>query len=223
MFYHNGMGADYGDKALPPLPTNKSVSVKYGFELVYFSQATDSAYISINGGTSLEMGPFINYYTTETSGRIFYRKVNVSAQLEELTLQIQKSYSGFEEISKFHASNAFVITWYLVPLKIDPSKLQTFQLVLVTDGTMSFCIANFERTDELTFDDHGTRKNKMSRYTDADKKRFFFLGGLLTTNCDTPGRWIFRVDGAGATGGPAIERKITRAFYHTLTFNFPIL
>jgi hypothetical protein len=119
--------------------------------------------------------PFHNNYITEKSGSIFYRRVNVSAQLEELTLQIRKAHANSERVSKFNASNAFVITWYLVPLENDSSKLQTFQLVLVTDGFMSFFIANYERTNRLS-----AVKSKsftiQSIYKDKENSEFYFSG-----------------------------------------------
>jgi hypothetical protein len=49
----------------------------------------------------------------------------------------------------------------------------------------------------------------MSWYGDADGNKVYFDGGVLTTNCDTLGRWIFRVDGAGPTKGPAIPRNFS--------------
>jgi hypothetical protein len=95
MFYHNGMGAYYGDKML-----KKRQSVKYGFNLVYFARKKNAIEIRMN--YTNDIGPFEQYYRNKVkSGKVLYRRVRVSAQLKELTMQIQKAYASY----KFAASN----------------------------------------------------------------------------------------------------------------------
>jgi hypothetical protein len=89
---------EYGDANLPRATHGKHYFVPYGFNCIYFNNSKNSIF------------PFHNNYSTEKSGSIFYRRVDVSAQLEELALQIRKEYANSEWISEFNASNAFVIT-----------------------------------------------------------------------------------------------------------------
>ncbi len=145
-------------------------------------------------------------------------------------MQVQKAYAKSEKFSKFDASNAFVITWFMVPLAADPSKLHTFQLVLVTNSSISFFIANFERTDQLFVVDSKNDKLPIeSYYKDEEKSEFYFSGSVTSTNCGTPGRWIFRVDGGGSSKGPGdsprndlLLKQFNILFLQFKTFNILI-
>jgi hypothetical protein len=115
--------------------------------------------------------------------------VSVAAQLTELSVQIKSAYSTQ---STFAATKAFVITWYQVPFDSDHSKLNTFQVVLVTDGTNSFLIANYDRLDHATADHYPVN------YNDYYYNEILYNGLTTTSNCGVPGRWIFQVQDGSA-------------------------
>jgi hypothetical protein len=124
--------------------------VQHGFDFVYFSRATKSSRINLNGE------PFLR----------------VSKPLHD---RVKWKHS-------------------LQALSVGPS--------LVTDGSMSFFMANYERTDANMVVGHSIL------YVDGDYNPFGFQGGVTTTNCGVPGRWIFKVDGEYSTTGPAIASRI---------------
>ncbi len=93
-----------------------------------------------------------------------------------------------------------------VPVDNDTSELQKFQFFLVTDDLMSFFIANYERTGRLSAANSKSAAIQ-SVYKDEENSEFYFSGSVTTTNCGTPGRWIFRVDGVGSTKGPGISPR----------------
>jgi hypothetical protein len=130
---------------------------------------------------------------------------------------LQAAYSSTKSVSGFEAKNAFVITWYLVPLEQNTTNLQTFQIVLVTDGSLSFFIVNYERLDYPTADDHPVHYTA-DCLTNVSNIDFYFNGFSNTTNCNVNGRWIFGVDGDGSSCGPGIARKYNKILFKNFFF-----
>jgi hypothetical protein len=74
-------------------------------------------------------------YASYKSGLIFYRNAS-SSDLSQISKSITQTYS-----TSFTATNAFIVTYYNAADAY--GKTNTFQAVLVTDGTHSYVIYNF--------------------------------------------------------------------------------
>ncbi|KAM8952476.1 sushi, nidogen and EGF-like domain-containing protein 1 isoform 2-T2 [Pelodytes ibericus] len=143
-------------------------------------------------------------------GDVFYRE---SEDPEFLTPATQDVHDYFPELSDFNATWVFIATWHRVTFYGGDatSPVNTFQIVLITDGRRSFTIFNYE-TIEWTTGRHASSGGDSSGrggiaaqagFNAGDGWRYFNIPGSRTddiagiantTNVGIPGRWVFRID-----------------------------
>ena len=85
------------------------------------------------------ISPFWSDIDTEVGGQIYYRESSSSSDLNQAEREIAKGYS-----TSFSPSRLYIITWdQVAAYDGDSSVNNTFQLVLATDGNVSFIVCNF--------------------------------------------------------------------------------
>ncbi|XP_039634453.1 alpha-tectorin isoform X5 [Perca fluviatilis] len=142
-------------------------------------------------------------------GDVFYRETTEPEILERATQDVRKY---FKNMPTFTATWAFITTWHQVTFYggSQTTPVNTFQTVLISDGVASFSMFNY---GEITWST-GTASGgdpltglggttAQSGFNGGDIGHFFNLPGSRsndvvnieqTTNVNTPGRWLFRVD-----------------------------
>uniref|UniRef100_A0A7M4ES41 Sushi, nidogen and EGF-like domain-containing protein 1 n=1 Tax=Crocodylus porosus TaxID=8502 RepID=A0A7M4ES41_CROPO len=146
------------------------------------------------------------------AGDVYYRESKDQALLERATKDIGQY---FPEVPEFSAQWVFVATWYRVTFfgGSSFSPVNTFQIVLITDGKLSFTIFNYESITWTT-GMHASSGGDFAGlggiaaqagFNAGDGKRYFNIPGSrtddivdveMTTNVGIPGRWVFRIDDA---------------------------
>ncbi|XP_053314489.1 sushi, nidogen and EGF-like domain-containing protein 1 isoform X2 [Spea bombifrons] len=143
-------------------------------------------------------------------GDVFYRETEDPRILSLATWDVR---TYFPELSDFSATWVFIATWHRVTFYGGDSNspVNTFQIVLITDGLRSFTIFNYE-TIEWTTGRHASSGGDSSGrggiaaqagFNAGDGWRYFNIPGSRTddiagiantTNVGIPGRWVFRID-----------------------------
>ncbi|KFV75593.1 Sushi, nidogen and EGF-like domain-containing protein 1, partial [Struthio camelus australis] len=146
------------------------------------------------------------------AGDVYYRESKDQAILERATKDIAQYFPEFPE---FVAQWVFIATWYRVTFfgGSSFSPVNTFQIVLITDGKLSFTIFNYESITWTT-GMHASSGGDFAGlggiaaqagFNAGDGKRYFNIPGSrtddiadveMTTNVGIPGRWVFRIDDA---------------------------
>ncbi|XP_055502008.1 sushi, nidogen and EGF-like domain-containing protein 1 [Leucoraja erinacea] len=146
------------------------------------------------------------------AGDVFYRETKDPMILQSATNDIRRY---FPELEEFTTQWAFVATWYKVTFFGGStfSPVNTFQIVLVTDGEFSFTIFNYENITWTT-GMHASSGGDFAGlggiaaqagFNAGDGKRYFNIPGSrtddivdveMTTNVGIPGRWVFRIHDA---------------------------
>ncbi|NWY03551.1 SNED1 protein, partial [Nothoprocta ornata] len=146
------------------------------------------------------------------AGDVYYRESKDQAILERATRDIVQY---FPEFPHFSAQWVFIATWYRVTFfgGSSFSPVNTFQIVLITDGKLSFTIFNYESITWTT-GMHASSGGDFAGlggiaaqagFNAGDGKRYFNIPGSrtddiadveMTTNVGIPGRWVFRIDDA---------------------------
>ncbi|XP_067158181.1 sushi, nidogen and EGF-like domain-containing protein 1 isoform X4 [Apteryx mantelli] len=146
------------------------------------------------------------------AGDVYYRESKDQAILERATKDIAQYFPEFPD---FSAQWVFIATWYRVTFfgGSSFSPVNTFQIVLITDGKLSFTIFNYESITWTT-GMHASSGGDFAGlggiaaqagFNAGDGKRYFNIPGSrtddiadveMTTNVGIPGRWVFRIDDA---------------------------
>ncbi|NXO73463.1 SNED1 protein, partial [Phainopepla nitens] len=146
------------------------------------------------------------------AGEIYYRESTDQPILERASRDIAQY---FPEFPGFSAQWVFIATWYRVTFfgGSSFSPVNTFQIVLITDGKLSFTIFNYESITWTT-GMHASSGGDFAGlggiaaqagFNAGDGKRYFNIPGSrtddiadveMTTNVGIPGRWVFRIDDA---------------------------
>ena len=146
-------------------------------------------------------------------GNVFYRQTTDTIIIEKASVQIKNSFHSFNN-AQFNW--AFIITWSNISffgLSECPNanKRDTFQLVLVSDGSHSFAIFNYNLIEWTTGrasrgDCEGLNGTQAKAGFDAgDTIHYYMIQDSCTpniiniasqSNVGVPGRFIFRVDDA---------------------------
>ncbi|XP_074046823.1 sushi, nidogen and EGF-like domain-containing protein 1 isoform X1 [Macrotis lagotis] len=146
------------------------------------------------------------------AGEVYYRESKEPATLQRATEDI---WRYFPELPDFSAKWVFVATWHQVTFfgGSSLSPVNTFQIVLITDGKLSFTIFNYESilwTTGMHASSGGDLAGlggiaAQAGFNAGDGKRYFNIPGSrtddivnveMTTNVGIPGRWVFRIDDA---------------------------
>ncbi|NXM70843.1 SNED1 protein, partial [Serilophus lunatus] len=146
------------------------------------------------------------------AGDVYYRESTEQPILDRASKDIAQY---FPEFPGFSAQWVFIATWYRVTFfgGSSFSPVNTFQIVLITDGKLSFTIFNYESITWTT----GMHTSSggdfaglggiaaQAGFNAGDGKRYFNIPGSrtddiadveMTTNVGIPGRWVFRIDDA---------------------------
>ncbi|XP_074402969.1 sushi, nidogen and EGF-like domain-containing protein 1 isoform X4 [Zonotrichia albicollis] len=146
------------------------------------------------------------------AGEIYYRESTEQPILDRASRDIAQYFPEFPE---FSAQWVFIATWYRVTFfgGNSFSPVNTFQIVLITDGKLSFTIFNYESITWTT-GMHASSGGDFAGlggiaaqagFNAGDGKRYFNIPGSrtddiadveMTTNVGIPGRWVFRIDDA---------------------------
>ncbi|XP_075273914.1 sushi, nidogen and EGF-like domain-containing protein 1 isoform X7 [Opisthocomus hoazin] len=146
------------------------------------------------------------------AGDVYYRESTEQPILERASRDIAQY---FPEFPGFAAQWVFIATWYRVTFfgGNSFSPVNTFQIVLITDGKLSFTIFNYESITWTT-GMHASSGGDFAGlggiaaqagFNAGDGKRYFNIPGSrtddiadveMTTNVGIPGRWVFRIDDA---------------------------
>ncbi|MFT7814746.1 uncharacterized protein LOC107095177, partial [Arapaima gigas] len=141
------------------------------------------------------IAPFWTAWDDPMNGVIYYRQVTSGSFLQQVTSDINQY---FPQLS-FTATWAFIATWNWTEPYNDYSNIvkyldTNFQVVLVTDGNLSFTVMNY-----------GTLSPEITQvgYETVESKNYFSVPGSFqsnitnlsfTSNVNTAGRWVFRTD-----------------------------
>uniref|UniRef100_A0ACB8FAR7 Uncharacterized protein n=1 Tax=Sphaerodactylus townsendi TaxID=933632 RepID=A0ACB8FAR7_9SAUR len=158
------------------------------------------------------------------AGKVYYRETRDQTVLEKATKDI---WQYFPEFPEFSAQWVFIATWNQVTFfgGNSLSPVNTFQIVLITDGILSFTVFNYESITWTTGMHASSGGNSaglggiaaQAGFNAGDGKRYFNIPGSrtddivdveMTTNVGIPGRWVFRIDDA-QNAGKCIEDCIT--------------
>ncbi|XP_069474234.1 sushi, nidogen and EGF-like domain-containing protein 1 isoform X2 [Ambystoma mexicanum] len=144
------------------------------------------------------------------AGEVYYRESNDPDILKRATEDIRQH---FPELPQFSAQWVFIATWFGVTFfgGSAESPVNTFQIILITEGKFSFTIFNYEFITWTT----GMHPSSggdfaglggiaaQAGFNAGDGKRYFNIPGSRTddivnvdntTNVGIPGRWVFRID-----------------------------
>ncbi|XP_056626979.1 sushi, nidogen and EGF-like domain-containing protein 1 [Triplophysa dalaica] len=102
----------------------------------------------------------------------------------------------FPDLS-FTATWVFVATWHRVAYFLHPGTESSFQVVLISDGYLSFVLMNYEDialTPDLVLAGYDT-VNSARYFVIPDSRDGNTIPNLKnSSNVNVPGRWVFRVD-----------------------------
>jgi alpha-tectorin len=205
-------GASSNDISLP-----KSDDDSYGlivFKLPYFNKVYSKIFVNTNGLISFLspitktyalqnyiaistpfISPFWSDINTLEGGQIYYRESVCSCDLNLAKTDISNVYSY-----SFNPSRVFIITWDQVAAYNGNSSLKnTFQVVIGTDGILSFLIFNF---GDMSWPNSQFLMNSFFGYNAGDNFNFYSYPDSFTnnitsvstqSNVNIPGKWVFKV------------------------------
>ncbi|KAG8445395.1 hypothetical protein GDO86_010251 [Hymenochirus boettgeri] len=143
-------------------------------------------------------------------GNVFFRETEEPKALTRASMDVR---TYFPEFPDFQCSWVFVATWHRVTFYggDNTSPVNTFQIVLITDGSRSFTIFNYENINWTTGRHASSGGDNSGRggiaaqagFNAGDGWRYFNIPGSRTddiagisntTNVGVPGRWVFRID-----------------------------
>ncbi|GAB6025426.1 hypothetical protein CHUAL_011172 [Chamberlinius hualienensis] len=224
-FYAFGSSDDGQDGGYEQLPNEiddtSSIEISLKNPIVYFGNVYKSVFVNANGLLSFvtEIPSFYNiqfpldypviavlYSDVDTRGHgtVRYGEVDDTQSLNDMTQGIRMHFSFAQN---FQAKSAFIVTWDEVGYyNSKGDKLNTFQLVLVTDGQSSFAYLLYAANSIQWIQSEG----KTSGLPDAKAQagfmsgdgRMFALHGSGTdhvrnldklSNIGNPGVWLFHL------------------------------
>ncbi|XP_077062346.1 uncharacterized protein LOC143714793 [Siphateles boraxobius] len=177
---------------------------------VYFGRVYQQTYVNNNGHLTFD-GPLSDYLLSQVNrdiiaplwtdiyhtvtGTISYRQVTRGGLLLAASNNINQYFPNLI----FTASWLFIATWDKVPYYNNSQSSSSFQVVLVSGGSLSFVMMNYgniSSTDQWFQAGYGT----------IDSTNYFSIPVAdvnklsNSSNVDVPGRWAFRVDGGPEEG-----------------------
>ncbi|XP_041037440.1 sushi, nidogen and EGF-like domain-containing protein 1 [Carcharodon carcharias] len=224
-------GLEHGDTVNAKVDDGGSGLVEISLSFPFFGERHSGLYVNNNGIISFlkEVSQFTPVafpisndrrvvaafwadVDNRRAGDVFYRETKDPAILQSTTDDIRRY---FPELEEFSTQWALVATWHKVTFfgGSSFSPVNTFQIVLVTDGELSFTIFNYENITWTT-GMHASSGGDFAGlggiaaqagFNAGDGKRYFNIPGSrtddivdveMTTNVGIPGRWVFRIHDA---------------------------
>ncbi|XP_069006982.1 sushi, nidogen and EGF-like domain-containing protein 1 isoform X4 [Embiotoca jacksoni] len=163
------------------------------------------------------VAPFWADVDNRRAGRVFYRESQDPSILWRASGDVR---TYFSEFPNFNATWVLISTWHQVTFFGGNSRtpVNTFQVVLITDGELSFTIFQYNNITWTTGMHASSGGNlaglggiaAQAGFNAGDGKRYFNIPSSrtadvvnveLTTNVGYPGRWVFRIDDANVEVG----------------------
>ncbi|KAK1153453.1 alpha-tectorin [Acipenser oxyrinchus oxyrinchus] len=220
-------GLAFRDSETPKMDDGSSAEVPLLIQFIFFNMPYRSIFVNNNGVISFNVqvsqftpeafpltdsrsfiAPFWADVHNGIRGDVYYRESTDPDILQRATLDIRRYYKN-----SFSASWVFIATWHRVTFYggSQSTPVNTFQAVLISNGTAFFAMFNYGDISWTT----GTASGgdpltglggtaAQSGFNGGDVNHFFNLPGSrsneivnieLTTNVNQPGRWLFRIDG----------------------------
>ncbi|XP_051770106.1 uncharacterized protein LOC127523440 [Ctenopharyngodon idella] len=208
-----------GDIENPSEDDGSSPIVFLERSFVYFGRVYRQTYVNNNGHLKFDgllSEPVPNYLLSQVNrdiiaplwtnmditvnGTISYRQVTRGGLLLAASNHINQYFPNLN----FTASWLFIATWDKVPYFNNSQSSSSFQVVLVSGGSLSFVMMNYgniSSTDQWFQAGYGTiDSTNYSSIPVPDENKL-----SNSSNVNVPGRWAFRVD-----GGP---EEVAEIFY----------
>uniref|UniRef100_A0A8C9T7P5 NIDO domain-containing protein n=1 Tax=Scleropages formosus TaxID=113540 RepID=A0A8C9T7P5_SCLFO len=137
------------------------------------------------------IAPFWTTWNNGVNAALSYRQVTSGSVLQEVTSDINQ----YNPQLNFSAAWAFIATWNWTKYYSTAPLEATFQVVLVTDGTLSFVMMNYGNLSATSDVQVG--------YDTFNSTNYFSMPGSFqsnitnlsfTSNVNVRGRWVFRTD-----------------------------
>ncbi|KAK7103484.1 nidogen-like [Littorina saxatilis] len=224
-------GTQPGDKSLPPSDEWSSDEIGLTIPIVFFDTPFRAIYVNNNGHVSFDteipnyqgdlvlpiglklIAPFLADIDTRGAGRVFYRETQDENLLQRAAADVQSHFSGK---GGFRPQALFIVTWDSVGYydrQVD--RLNTFQLVLVTDGVSSFAFFHYLDDSMQWVRSQG---KLATRVPDVPAQAGFDRGNgqrqrnptlpfsgstaafVNESNVNIPGVWMFQIGNTGPEG-----------------------
>uniref|UniRef100_I3KT48 Sushi, nidogen and EGF like domains 1 n=1 Tax=Oreochromis niloticus TaxID=8128 RepID=I3KT48_ORENI len=163
------------------------------------------------------VAPFWADVDNRRAGTVFYRESQDPMILRKASGDVRMYFSEFPN---FNATWVHISTWHQVTFFGGNSQtpVNTFQVVLITDGELSFTIFQYNNITWTTGMHASSGGNLVglggiaaqAGFNAGDGKRYFNIPGSRTadvvnvegtTNVGFPGKWVFRIDDANVEVG----------------------
>ncbi|KAK2188587.1 hypothetical protein NP493_128g05111 [Ridgeia piscesae] len=222
-------GTAVGDRIAPVNDDGSTGDVPISVKFPYVDHEHESLYVNTNGVISFleEVSQFTpdafplggnrrliaafwgDVDTRMNSGRLYYRETRDSDILRRASREVRQAFVRF---TRFSATWVFIASWHRVTYYGGSSStsLNTFQIVLITNGRHSFTMFNYGDIAWTT----GTASGGSSStglggvpaqvgfnagdgivYQSVPGSRTAAIVNIeTTTNVGLPGRWVFRID-----------------------------
>uniref|UniRef100_A0A670Z395 Alpha-tectorin n=1 Tax=Pseudonaja textilis TaxID=8673 RepID=A0A670Z395_PSETE len=217
------------DTKTPKVDDGSSSEIKLSFPFIFFGAPYRTIFVNNNGVVSFNV--LVSQFTPESfpladgrafiapfwadvhngiQGEIYYRETTDPVLLKKVSKDIRKY---FKNMPSFTALSVFIATWDEVTFYGGSSTtpVNTFQALLISDGTSSFAMFNYEEINWTT----GTASGgdpltglggvmAQAGFNGGNSTNYFSIPGSRTpdivnieetTNVNVPGRWVFKIDG----------------------------
>uniref|UniRef100_A0A8C4HVR7 Sushi, nidogen and EGF-like domain-containing protein 1 n=1 Tax=Dicentrarchus labrax TaxID=13489 RepID=A0A8C4HVR7_DICLA len=229
-------GQDKGDSQTIAQDDGGSRLVEISVAFPFFGDKHTGLYVNNNGlvsflrevsqftpvafpiaGDRRVVAPFWADVDNRRAGKVFYRESQEPSILRRASDDVR---TYFSEFPNFTATWLLISTWLQVTFfggnSLTP--VNTFQVVLITDGELSFTIFQYNNITWTTGMHASSGGNlaglggiaAQAGFNAGDGKRYFNIPGSRTadvvnvegtTNVGYPGRWVFRIDDANVEVG----------------------
>ncbi|KAK7069005.1 Calcium ion binding [Halocaridina rubra] len=148
-------GEEAGDKKLPNMDEASTAEINLRVPLVFYGQVYESLFVNMNGFVSflteipnffnvqfpLEyplIAPFYSDVDTTRAGNVYYRETSDPNTVARAKIDLSQYFNG---ASGFEPTGIFIVTWDGVgAYSRRTDRLNTYQLVLITDGSESYAL-----------------------------------------------------------------------------------
>ncbi|KAI0239247.1 hypothetical protein LSAT2_010015 [Lamellibrachia satsuma] len=229
-------GPGIGDQTIGVNDDGSSGKIPISTTFPYFDERHDSLHVDTNGLISFLVE--VSQYTPDAfplaqnrrlvaafwadvdtrmnSGRVYYRETTDSEILQRATDDVRRA---FVRLTRFSATWVFIASWHNVTFfgGSTTTPVNTFQIVLITNGRHSFTMLNYGdiswTTGKASQGDPTTGLGGTPAqvgFNAGDGLRYFSVPGSrqaaivdveTTTNVGLPGRWMFRIDDVSVEAG----------------------
>ncbi|XP_019353974.1 IgGFc-binding protein-like [Alligator mississippiensis] len=219
-------GVELGDRRTPLADDGASPPVPLSVPFHFYRRTYHTLYVNNNGLVSFGapetqytsdpfplpdgralVAPFWADVDVRVAGRVLYRQSRAPGILARATADVGAAFPHLP----FTAAWVFVATWDRVAFYgATVAKVSTFQVMLVSDGRLSFIILNYGDIQWTTGAGSGGDPRSglggipaQAGFNSGGSRLYFSLPGSrtpaiahvgATSNVGLPGRWLFRVD-----------------------------